>query len=126
MHHRLSPKEHRFQYSIFMFYLNLNELETLDRRLRLFSVNRFNWFNFRFRDHLRTNGEESPGLKQRVLSYLGERGIELQGGKIMLLTNVTTLGYTFNPISFYLCFDERGQPICSVAEVCNTYGEMKL
>ena len=27
MHHRLSPKEHRFHYDIFMFYLDLDEID---------------------------------------------------------------------------------------------------
>ena len=45
---------------------------------------------------------------------------------MMLLTNVSTFGYSFNPVSFYLCFDSQDKPVCSIAEVCNTHGEMKL
>ena len=129
MHHRLLPKEHRFQYNVFMFYLDLDELAMLNRKLVLFSQNRFNWFNFRDGDHLRYPIGDSvnhKGVKQNVIDYLFSFNIDLKGGKIMLLTNVTTLGYSFNPISFYLCFDDRGKPVCSVAEVCNTHGEMKL
>ena len=129
LHHRLLPKEHRFRYTIFMFYLDLDELGILARKLVLFSRNRFNWFNFRDQDHLHFPmgaGKNNKRIKQNVLDYLGSFGIDLNGGKIMLLTNVTTLGYSFNPISFYLCFDNQNNPRCSVAEVCNTHGEMKL
>jgi DUF1365 family protein len=129
MHHRLFPKEHRFRYNVFMFYLDLDELEPLNKKLKLFSRNRFNWFNFRDKDHLRIPseaGESSETAKQNILNYLRNFNIDLKGGKIMLLTNVATLGYSFNPISFYLCFDDHKNPVCSVAEVCNTHGEMKL
>lgn len=128
MHHRLQPREHRFRYNIFMFYLDLDELTDLSGRLTLFSHNRANWFSFRDRDHLRfpVSDGRQKNLKQHVLDYLESFGIDLKEGKVMLLTNVTTLGYAFNPISFYLCFDNHGVPVCSVAEVSNTHGEMKL
>ncbi len=51
MHHRLTPREHKFNYSVFMFYLDLDEVSGLAERLRLFSYNKFNWFSFRDRDH---------------------------------------------------------------------------
>jgi DUF1365 family protein len=43
----------------------------------------------------------------------------------MLLTNLNVLGYNFNPVSFYYCFDESSQPLCVVAEIGNTFGEIK-
>ena len=41
------------------------------------------------------------------------------------MTNLNVLGYNFNPVSFYYCFNEKNEPICCVAEVGNTFGEMK-
>jgi DUF1365 family protein len=35
------------------------------------------------------------------------------------------LGYTFNPISIFFCFDEEGRPLTSVVQVGNTFGELK-
>lgn len=43
----------------------------------------------------------------------------------MLLTLPRVLGYIFNPISIYFCFDTKGEPLASVAEVGNTFGEWK-
>src|SRR5579871_770338 len=128
MHHRLAPREHRFSYKAFMFYIDLDELKVLHRKLKLFSANRFNWFSFRDKDHLKwpVASSEKQSVKQNVLNYLRDHGIEDSIGKIMLLTNVATFGHAFNPISFYLCFDKNDAPVCSVAEVCNTHREMKL
>jgi len=111
-----------------MFYVDLDEVELLHKKLWLFSNDRFNWFNFRNEDHLQFplgKGHNDKFVKQNVLDYLASNNV-VAGGKIMLLTNVATLGYSFNPISFYVCFDKDNNPVCSVAEVCNTHGEMKL
>jgi uncharacterized protein len=128
MHHRLFPRENRFGYRIFMFYVDLDELAILDKKLVWFSLNRFNWFNFRDKDHIQfpRGKQNQKGTKQNILNFLRDQGIEWTVGKVMLLTHVSTLGYSFNPISFYLCFDPSGKPLCAVAEVCNTHGEMKL
>ena len=43
-------------------------------------------------------------------------------GRIFLLTNLRYLGYCFNPISFFYCFDRRQQLQIVLAEVRNTFG----
>lgn len=53
LHHRLRPKPHRFTNRLFMLALDLDELPALPRPLRLFSVNRTNFYNLRERDYLR-------------------------------------------------------------------------
>jgi DUF1365 family protein len=35
------------------------------------------------------------------------------------------LGYTFNPISIFFCFDDENRPLTSVVQVGNTFGELK-
>ncbi len=129
MHHRLKPKKHSFWYNIYLFYLDLDELPLLHQKLRWFSYNRFNLFNFRDEDHLQLP-KENPDLvkstKEQISIYLHKNGIEVGNGKIMLLTNLCVLGYNFNPVSFYFCFDELGNPTCAVAEISNTYREMKM
>jgi DUF1365 family protein len=129
LHHRLSPREHQFNYKVFMFYLDLDEIPSLHDNHMLFSYNRFNWFSFYDRDHLQwpmSDGVNKRTTKQNILDYLLGQGVTEKIERVMLLTNVATLGYSFNPISFYLCFNEKNMPICSVAEVCNTHHEMKL
>lgn len=122
MHHRLKPLRNRFVYSVYMLYLDLDELDELDRRLRTFSRNRFNLYSFRDADHLRlTSGD----VRSNLLEFLRRKGLTADVGRIMLLTNVRVLGYVFNPVSLYFCFDRRGNPLCAVPEVGNTFGELK-
>jgi hypothetical protein len=47
-------------------------------------------------------------------------------GRIRLLTLPRVCGYIFNPVSIYYCFDEGDRPVCAVAEVGNTFRELKL
>lgn len=123
MHHRLEPKVHRFSYRIFMFYLDLDEVATVASRRPWFGGGRFNLYSFRARDHLHL-GEKS--LKENIVRYLAGQGIAFpEKGKIQLLTLPRVFGYVFNPVSFYFCFDAVGSPLCAIAEVGNTFGEMK-
>jgi DUF1365 family protein len=122
MHHRLEPFSRKFVYRTFMFYLDLDEVDELAARLRLFSRNRFNLYTLRDDDHLSLG---SASVRENVAAYLRGKGIELGAGKIYLLTHLRTLGHVFNPVSFYFCFDEQGRPLCAVPEVGNTFKELK-
>ena len=140
MHHRFAPKAHRFDYRIFMFAVDLDELGMLQRKLRLFSLNRSNIYSFREKDFF-PSGEpahnssasalsqgsdrNAASLKARVVDCLAQRGIDLTGGRVMLVTLPRVFGYLFNPVSFYFCYDRNSQPVASIAEVTNTFKEMK-
>jgi DUF1365 family protein len=123
VHKRSAPKRHAFRFPFFMFYLDIDELETLDRSFRLFGRNRFSPYEFRDSDHY-LDGHSS--IKASIESYIRSKGVEEPIGSIRLLTNLRTWGHVFNPVSFYFVFDPSGQPICSVAEVGNTFNEQKL
>ena len=43
--------------------------------------------------------------------------------RIRLLTQPRVLGFVFNPVSFWLCEDDRGTLYCVIAEVTNTFGD---
>ena len=124
MHHRLEPKEHHFRYRIFMFALDLDELDALHRKLPLFSRNRRNLYTFRDHDHVELGAATARG---NLEIYLRQHDITLPAGsRITLITLPRILGYIFNPVSFYFCADSAGEPICAVVEVSNTFREMKL
>lgn len=128
MHHRLGPKQHRFHYRVFMFYIDLDEMSYLEKKLLLYSNDRFNFFSLRKNEHLQLpleHPDTKREIKEQLREYLLQNGIHLGKGKVMLLTNLNVLGYNFNPVSFYFCFDEEGAPVCAVAEVSNTFREMK-
>lgn len=129
MHNRLEPKPHRFHYYIFMFYIDIDEIDILVKHHWLISRNKFNIFSFKDSEHLQLpieNPDKSKNVKQHITDYLQQHNIQIGKGKIMLLTNFNFLGYNFNPVSFYYCFDEAEKPLCVVAEINNTFGEMKL
>ena len=128
MHNRMEPKPHRFHYNIFMFYIDLEELDLLRKKLWMFSINKFNFFSFRDKEHLQLpadNPDKSKTTAQHVKDFLQQNGLNCNEGKIMLVTNLNVLGYNFNPVSFYFCFNKNAEAVCCVAEVGNTFGEIK-
>ncbi len=120
MHRRLRPKRHRLAYKLAMALLDLDELDALDRRLRLFSVGRFNLFSFRPRDF--GDGSAVP-LRDQVAERLAAAGIVSEGLKVSLLTMPRLLGFAFNPISLYFCAQADGRLIAMLYEVNNTFGQ---
>jgi DUF1365 family protein len=136
MHHRFSPRDHRFSYRIFMLAVDLDELGELPRGIPFLSVNGRNLFSFMERDYLPTGeplhnasapsgGGQPAGLKERVLAFIAERGVRIPGGRVVLLTLPRVAGYLFNPVSFYFCYDAGGRPAAAIAEVTNTFREVK-
>lgn len=150
LHARFLPKPHRFAYRLFMLAVDLDELPVLHRRLRLFSVNHANFYSFRENDFLPTaeplfnpsaahNSTVSAAalaasrhtlavapLKARVLAFFASHGVDLgPGGRVVLVALPRVLGYSFNPVSFYYGYDAAGTCLGAIAEVTNTFREMK-
>lgn len=141
LHERFTPKRHRFVYRLFYFALDLDELTSLHRRLALFSVNRTNLFSFRESDflpigeplHNSTRQNETPfasagptSLKSRVRAFCAAHGSDFGGeGRVVLITLPRVLGFRFNPVSFYFCFNPAGILVGAIAEVTNTFHEVK-
>jgi DUF1365 family protein len=121
-HHRLEPVKHHFVYDIFMFCLDLDEIPLIARGLWLFGHNHRNIFEFRDSDHLRFGAGTA---KDNVISYARSKGVHETIEKVFLITHLRTMGYAFNPVSFYFCFGADDVPVCCVVEVMNTYREMK-
>jgi DUF1365 family protein len=108
-----------------MFYIDIDEVGKLAQEYALVSHNRFNVFSFRDSEHLQLKEGQIRPIRQNINEYLAANGVNSAPARVMLLTNLNVLGYNFNPVSFYFCFDDAGEPICAVAEVSNTFREMK-
>lgn len=119
MHHRFWPKKHRFIYSVFSLLLDLDELKTLDNKLRWFSLNRFNLFSFQEKDYGRGQGT----LKDHLQQLLERQGFSDAGHRIEILCYPRILGYVFNPLSVYFCYDQDEQLRVVIYEVTNTFRE---
>jgi DUF1365 family protein len=128
MHHRFFPKKHRFNYNVFYFYVDLDELDDLSKKHWLISRNKWNLFSFRDSEHLQLpleNPDKSRNVKEQILQFLTENNSKESIGKIMLLTGFNVLGYNFNPVSFYYVYSISGELVNVLVEVTNTYKEMK-
>jgi len=121
MHRRLAPRRHRLRYRAFWMLIDLDETGELDRRLSLFSRNRFNLFSFHDADH---GDGQSTSLRSYVDRVLTEHGIDCGGGRVTLLCMPRILGYVFNPLSIYFCHGADGTLMALLYEVRNTFGEM--
>ena len=119
MHRRLRPKAHQLNYSVFWLLLDLAEIDSLDRRLRLFSRNRFNLLSFHDKDYGDGSG---AALRPQIEAWLSRAGIDIGDGPVRLLTMPRVLGYVFNPISLYYCHQIDGRLAAMVYEVTSTFG----
>jgi len=118
-HTRLKPRRHSLRYRIFMLLLDLDELEALDRSLKLFSLKRLNLTGFDPRRH--GDGSATP-LKEQVEAQLAAAGIA-HGGPVRMLAMPRILGMGFNPLTVYFCHAADGALSAILYEVNNTFGE---
>ena len=120
-HRRTQPKPHSFTYPILMSLLDIDEIEDVFGRSRLWSKNRFNLISFYREDYIRGGNTIAQAVKQQILEQTGQRF----EGRIMMLSHMRYLGFCFNPVSFYFCWDESCTRVeYVVAEVNNTpWGE---
>ncbi len=122
-HTRKTPAIHRFNYRVFMMYLDLDELPTVFKRRWLWSSSRPALARFRRRNHV--GPVEQPLIESVRDSVEAETGSR-PNGPIRLLTNLSYFGFCFNPVSFYYCFAPDGETLeYIVSEVSNTpWGEL--
>lgn len=120
MHARLRPFRHRFSYRIFSLLVDLDDLARLAVGSRLLRHNRFGVFSILDRDH---GPRDGTPIKPWVEALARDRGIDLSGGRVLMLTFPRVLGYVFNPISVFYAFDRSGAFRAVVYEVSNTFGD---
>ena len=121
-HRRFSPNRHEFDFPLFMVWLDVDKLDELMRISPFASRNRFNWVSYDDRDHF---GDPSLTLRERLNADALADGIDVSKCQIFMLTHLRYLGYNFNPVSFFYCFDSSGRIEAVLAEVNNTFGETK-
>lgn len=118
-HRRTAPVAHAFRYPIFMVLLDIDRIPELMAASPFTSYNRWNWASFRDADHL---GPHDVPMRERLTRDAAASGHTLPAGPIFLLTHLRYLGYCFNPVSFFYCYDQAGVLQLVLAEVNNTFG----
>ncbi len=108
-HRRFKPTGNAFAYDVCLYYVDLAEMN-------FFKWRPLAWF--RRADYL---GDPSVPLEQAVRDKVEKETGHRPAGPIRLLTQISYLGYCFNPVSFYYCFTNDGQTLDTiVAEITNT------
>ena len=118
-HKRFKPVRHFLKYKTFSLFIDLDEINLLDKSISIFSHNKFNIFSFHDNDH----GNRDGGcLKDWVLMNIKKFNIGSKITKIKILCYPRIFGYVFNPLSIFYCYeDDKLKAI--FYEVKNTFNE---
>lgn len=119
-HVRYAVKDYQFKSKLPWWLIDLDEVDELEKKFIGFKKGNFSLFSFRDEDHI-SLGEKN--CKDNVLKWARENGLNETIKKVYLLTNLRTLGYVFNPVSFYFLEGETRRWI--VIEIGNTFWEQK-
>ena len=120
IHKRFKPKKHFFSYKTFSLFIDLNELEILQKKIKFFSYNKFNVLSFYNVDH---GPRDGSSLTDWVKKILNKADINIGAGSIKLLCYPRFYGYVFNPLSIFYCYDEGLKLKAILYEVKNTFNE---
>jgi uncharacterized protein len=110
-HTRLAPVPNTFTYRTYLWLVDLDHLPRPAPGLRLLA-------GFGGRDHL---GDPGRPIRENLDRFVKSHGIDLAGGRVMMLAHARVLGYVFNPLTLYWCRRADGTLACVVAEVHNTF-----
>ena len=117
-HRRFGAVRNDFRYSLFMAYLDLDELPGLFRPYWLWSATRPALAWFRRSDYL---GDPSRPLADCVRECIRAELGSAPEGPVRVLTHLRYFGHNFNPVTIYYCHDSVDGPVrVIVAEITNT------
>jgi DUF1365 family protein len=119
-HKRARPKRHSLRYSVFSMLVDLDQLEALDQRLRLFSFNRFNVFSLFARDF---GPHDGTSISAFIRRRADAAGIGDKISRVRMLAYPRIFGFAFNPLTVYYLDDAAGRTRMMVYEVHNTFRE---
>lgn len=117
-HQRTRPARNAFRYPVYYLGVDLDELDDLDSHLHLFSHNRADLVSLWDRDH---GPRDGTPLRPWIDALVARAGVDLTGGRVMLLTFPRVLAARFYPVSFWYCWGSDGTPLAVLAEVHNTF-----
>ncbi len=107
-HHRLATPAtgqvaHSFRRRVTMVYLVLDELTELVASQPFWSATRWSPIRFRRRDYL---GDPATPLDDAVRDVVAEHLGTRPRGPVVLLGQLRTWGWLFNPLTLYYCYDD--------------------
>lgn len=119
MHKRLFPKVNSFTYGVYYLALPLSKLSDKITTENL-AINKFGVLSFYEKDYGEKDGSNPD---QWIRAILKKHGLDHITNEVMLISMPRVLGYVFNPVSFWICLDKKGNLRAVLCEVNNTFGE---
>lgn len=137
-HRRFTPIDNAFRYSMFMWYIDLDELNELVRSKWYLRLNKLGLVSFHCSDyfgdanesHLASSGASSneypadqikAAVAKRVQQFYSKNGQDCPEIKsVRLLTHLRYFNVIFNPVTFYYCYDANDSLVAVLAEIENT------
>ena len=117
-HIRFLPKANSFKFPVFYLRVNIDNFDKSQNRM--ISLNKFNLFSIYWSDYgFRKN--ENP--KKWLEEVLEKNQVFIKKPTYVLQTFPRILGYVFNPVNFWFCYEHNDQLIAIVAQVNNTFNE---
>jgi DUF1365 family protein len=103
-----------------MLCVDLDRIGEATGKGRIFTHNRFGLTSLQDRDH---GFRDGTPLRDYVEAALSRQGLTEYGAKILFVSTPRLLGYAFNPISFYFCYNANGTLGAVLHQVKNTFGD---
>lgn len=121
MHQRMQGPAYRFEYRVFSLLVDLDDFSANFPKLRWLSANRFNLFSV----HTRDLGARQSGIDLRtwINQACAAVGVDITAGRVLINTYPRVLGYQFNPLNVWYCFNANDALVAINCEVSNTFGE---
>ena len=124
-HRRFTPKQHAFEYDVFMMYLDTQEIETVFSLSPWWSLSHFAPVQYKRSDfHIdlkHTSTKKLLSVDESVRNTVESVSGIRPDGPIRMLVNLRYWGFNMNPLSTYYCFDSAGEKVTAIlAEVNNT------
>lgn len=121
-HARMTPKQHRFSYRVFMPFVDVDSISDITRRATGWGSRGLAPARFVRSDFL---GDERLSVAEAVKQRIFEETEQRFEGQIFLLANWRYFGLQNNPIACYFCKGKTSQRLeFIIAEVTNTpWGE---
>lgn len=126
-HRRFFPKQHKFNYKLYMLALDIDEIQ---QSLNATSIFGYSWFyplRFSAKDYLKNdiikgdaNKDDPKQLKKRIIEKVKSLGGKQSVNRVVMLVQVRCFGLYFSPANFYFCYDHNNKCIYTLVEVSNT------
>jgi len=121
IHQRFDLINHGFRYNVLYYFLDTETVAKVFKYPGLLSYNSAGLLSFWRKDYF---GNPDESINDSIKKYIFQQTEDKFVGKVFVLTNVSYLGFCFNPVSFYYCYDLKGDLKYIISEITNTpWGE---